>query len=157
MRRKMSRLTTLGRATAVAFVITLGISSTSAMAATTTTMKLTVAATGANVMAGKGSPTGSASGTFTTNLKKKTICYSIKEKSVSGIQAVHIHKGASGVEGNVVITLDAKKFNKPGSACVKSTTAVLGDIGMNPDKYYFNVHTKKFPNGAVRGQLAMNM
>jgi hypothetical protein len=24
----------------------------------------------------------------------------------------------------------------------------------NPHKYYFNVHTAAFPNGAVRGQLA---
>jgi len=32
---------------------------------------------------------------------------------------------------------------------------LLRDIKNNPDQYYVNVHTSDFPDGAVRGQLAV--
>ncbi len=149
----MSRLSTFGRTTAIASVITTAFALSPAVAATSYPVTLKVTATGANVMAGKGSPTGSGSATFTINLAKGTICYSIKSKALKDINGVHIHSGASGVDGPVAVALDAKNFNKPGVACVKETAAVLGAIASNPGLYYFNIHTKKFPAGAVRGQL----
>ena len=151
----MSRFLTLGRAAAVAAVIATAFVSTPAFAATSNLVKLTATATGANVMAGKGSPTGSGSATFTINEAKGTICYSINSKDLSAITGVHIHKGAAGVDGPVVVAMNAKEFNKNGSysACVKESPTLLGDISMNPSMYYFNIHTKTFPAGAVRGQL----
>jgi hypothetical protein len=59
-----------------------------------------------------------------------------------------------GVDGADVVPLLPAKFNKKVATCVKSTPALLGMIATTPANYYFNVHTKKYPDGAVRGQLA---
>ena len=73
--------------------------------------------------------------------------------------AGHIHRGAPGVAGPVVFP-----FEKPGPIDINvgdvqwlgtakaGKTAIAGLIA-SPTKYYVNVHTKKFPGGAVRGQL----
>ena len=44
----------------------------------------------------------------------------------------------------------------PGAAsgCTPVDSALAQAILKNPHKYYANVHTTAFPNGAVRGQLA---
>ncbi len=149
----MSRLSTFSRTAAAAAVITMAFASTPAIAARSYPVKLKAVATGANVLAGKGSPTGSGSAAFIIDVSKGTICYSIKSKALAAINGVHIHAGAAGVDGPVVVALNAKQFNKPGNTCVKAASAVLGDITTNPGKYYFNIHTNKFPAGAVRGQL----
>ncbi|MDX6687646.1 MAG: hypothetical protein QOF86_3774, partial [Baekduia sp.] len=41
------------------------------------------------------------------------------------------------------------------AACVPIKTAVASAIRKNPSKYYTNVHTQKYPNGIMRGQLSM--
>ena len=68
----------------------------------------------------------------------------------------HIHKGAKGKSGAVYVTLFAKatplKSGKV-SGCVTPTAAQLKAIAAKPGAYYANVHTKKYPAGAMRGQL----
>jgi hypothetical protein len=118
------------------------------------TVKLTASANGANVTGGKGVATGSASAVFTINTSKETICYNLKEQGLVGVNYSHIHKGATGIDGAVVVDLNAKKFNVVGNTCTTVGKAILGDIALNPSQYYFNVHTAAFPNGAVRGQLS---
>lgn len=149
----MSRFTTFSRVAAAAVVLTTVFASTPAFAASSYPVKLKATATGAHIMGGLGSPKGSGLATFTINESKGTICYSIKFKALAGVNGVHIHKGAAGVDGPVVVAMNVKRFNKKGNVCVKESPAVLGEIAMNPGMYYFNIHTKKFPAGAVRGQL----
>ena len=127
---------------------------TTANAATVT--KLTVSANGANESA-NGAMKGTATGTFTVNESKNTLCSNIKVKGLAGIAAAHIHKGAAGVDGAVVATLNIAKFNHAGTSCVKVAHAIAADIAMNPSGYYFNVHTKLIPGGAIRGQLKVKM
>jgi hypothetical protein len=38
--------------------------------------------------------------------------------------------------------------------CVAAKADVLDAITQNPSGYYVSVHTKKYPKGAIRGQLA---
>jgi hypothetical protein len=151
----MSRFSKLARVAAVAVVVTTALASTPAIAAISYPVQLKVAATGSMETASKGSLIGSGSGTFTVNKSKKLFCYNIKSRGLTGINGSHIHKGAAGVDGVVVIVLNKKKINKVGSTCVKSSASVLADISMNPSNYYFNIHTAKFPAGAVRGQLVI--
>ena len=115
--------------------------------------KLAVSATGANESANSGAMSGSASGTFILNSAKGTICATVKVKGLAGVVAAHIHKGGKGVDGGVAVPISTAKFNSAGQTCVKVAAAVLSDIEMNPSMYYFNVHTKTYSNGAVRGQL----
>ena len=62
----------------------------------------------------------------------------------------HIHSGAAGVNGPIVVP-----FNNNLHTCVVSDATTVGNIVANPSAFYFNVHNATFPGGAVRGQLAL--
>jgi hypothetical protein len=100
----------------------------------------------------KGSPTGS--GTFRYQLLpgKGMLCFSLTWSKIDTPIASHIHKAPKGKEGNVVIPLFAKA-PVGHSGCSKVSKTLLTAIGKKPSNYYVNVHTKKYPNGAIRGQL----
>jgi len=68
--------------------------------------------------------------------------------------AQHIHQGAAGVNGPIVINFPGVWV---GNTLVGSTTASAATISAiiaNPSGFYVNVHTTDCPGGAVRGQLA---
>ncbi len=116
--------------------------------------KLTVTANGANERPNLGSKTGTSAGSFIINTVKNTFCYSnVRTKGLKNVIGAHVHLGASGIDGSIFVWIDINKINKPGLACVKVDHLVLLDIAKYPSDYYFNVHTKTFPGGAVRGQL----
>lgn len=133
-----------------------------AQAATkSSTVTLNASATGMDVtMASNskmgGAKTGSATAKFVVDTKKNTVCYSVTTKGLTGIVEAHIHAGAMGVDGSDVVPLLPAKFNLKAATCVKVTNKLASDIAMNPAMYYVNVHTKAFPDGAVRGQLMMS-
>ena len=72
----------------------------------------------------------------------------------------HIHKGAVGVAGGVVVPLfvppapatSARHIKQRGQATPMAGTTGA-DLCQNPSAYYVNYHTTVFPNGAIRGQL----
>lgn len=133
-------------------IATLGIAPVASAAPAVT--KLIVSANGANERPNQGAKSGSASGTFTLNTTKSTICFlNMKKRGLSKITGAHIHLGASGIDGSIFASFDVSRFNKSGSVCLKVDRLVLLDIVKYPADYYFNVHTKDFPAGAVRGQL----
>ena len=70
--------------------------------------------------------------------------------------AGHIHVGAAGVNGPVVVTLftgstDRKLIFQAARVQTDATTAAA--ICANPAGYYVNYHTTQFPGGAIRGQF----
>ena len=77
--------------------------------------------------------------------------------------AAHIHPGAAGVNGNVLVPVTGLSAGAPilmpdGTATLNFTGITLSQdsatqIVANPAGYYFNVHTPSNPGGAVRGQL----
>jgi hypothetical protein len=130
-----------------------GIANAAVINGPTTLVRLTATALGSNETGGLGVKTGSASAVFTLNVVKGTICYNLKDRGLVAVKYSHIHKGASGADGAVVVNLNAKNFNAVGNTCTSAKKTLLRDIVRNPSMYYFNVHTAAFPNGAVRGQL----
>jgi hypothetical protein len=65
--------------------------------------------------------------------------------------AMHIHAGAKGVAGPIVVDLTPILG---GQRCVDvADGSLLQDISDNPASYYVNIHNAAYPNGAVRGQL----
>lgn len=90
--------------------------------------------------------------TVTVDASSGEVCAKVTS-TVKGAAAMHIHKGASGANGAVVVTLDVKSING-GSICAKGTAAVAGAIAADPAGYYVNIHTPAAPGGALRGQLA---
>ena len=104
---------------------------------------------------GGGDPDGF--GAFSAVIAGRTLCYGIQ---VNGVQpaAAHIHAGKAGTEGPVVVPLETPRVRSGKTAvtggCATVKRELVRAIKKNPGRYYVNVHTEKFPGGAVRGQLA---
>jgi len=81
------------------------------------------------------------------------VCYSLKVNAIAQATAAHIHRGAAGVNGAVVITLETPDQNGTSEACQDVDPALAAEITANPQGFYVNVHNDEFPGGAVRGQL----
>jgi hypothetical protein len=94
-----------------------------------------------------------AKATITISTKTNKVCTLVVTKGLVGITAAHIHTGKVGTTGPVAVPLLISEFNKGKESCVVAPPAILKDILARPAGYYFNVHTTKYPAGAVRAQL----
>ena len=117
---------------------------------TTVSATLTGKAVPTKSSPGKGSPTGSGRITIKLDPNAGTACWTITVKNLDKTLSAHVHKGKAGQSGPVTIPLGAV-FVKKG--CVSLGAAVLLAVAKSPKLYYVDVHTKKFVNGAIRGQL----
>ena len=61
--------------------------------------------------------------------------------------AMHIHEGEAGQAGDPVVDLPLH------GGCVEADPSLIEDIADDPAAYYVNVHTEKYPDGAIRAQL----
>jgi hypothetical protein len=99
----------------------------------------------------KGAPA-AAGGTFSGTLSGTTFRWKLSFQGLSGkVTAVHIHTGAKGKAGGVLIALCGAGCQSPvsGAALVSSTVA----NALKSGRTYVNVHTAKNPNGEIRGQI----
>jgi len=79
------------------------------------------------------------------------VCWEFTLAKIDGKpNQAHIHKGKSGVSGNVVVPLGA---NYKRQGCTKAAPSLVKSIAAHPGAYYVNVHNAKHPLGAMRGQL----
>jgi hypothetical protein len=103
----------------------------------------------------KGDPDGRGSATILIPSSTK-VCYAILVSGIGKPNAAHIHKGARGVAGDIVVPLTPPKSGNPGSVsgCATAPAAVLSAIAARPSAYYVNVHNGTYPGGAIRGQLS---
>ncbi len=83
------------------------------------------------------------------------VCFALLVNNVKKPNAAHIHRGARGVAGPIVVGLRPPASGNGGSAsgCVTAPAAVISEIASKPGSFYVNVHTADFPGGAIRGQL----
>lgn len=110
---------------------------------------------GAAEVPAPGDPDGSGTADIHIHLATREVCWNITVTNIAAATASHIHTGAAGVSGGVVVGLDTDGFSGSSSGCVIADAAVdLQAIVNNPAGFYANVHTADFPGGAVRGQLA---
>jgi hypothetical protein len=92
---------------------------------------------------------GSGSGSFRV-AEDGTITGSVTTKDVAGTMA-HIHRGAKGVNGPVIVPLEKKGDTYSVPAGRKLTPAQMNDL--KAGNLYVNVHTAKNKGGEVRGQI----
>lgn len=95
------------------------------------------------------------------------ICFDVKINDTATPNRGHIHAGATGVNGPIVVTFFELR---PGDAlstdprhdeiergrlqdCVSAAPTLLADIVAHPENYYVNVHNSRFPGGALRCQI----
>ncbi|HLZ56492.1 MAG TPA: CHRD domain-containing protein [Ktedonosporobacter sp.] len=106
---------------------------------------------GANELAG-GDTHAFGTAALRLNPGQGTVCFDVDVFHLSApVTAAHIHQGAKGVNGPVVVN-----FNFPVNGldnCVTADKTLIQAIINNPAGYYTNVHTTAFPGGAIRGQL----
>ena len=96
-------------------------------------------------------------GSFSLTFDGGKICFGLTVANIGKPLAAHIHKGGPKVSGDIVV--DLKNYpagGNPGasSGCVSARRALRRAIQRHPGRYYVNVHTKAYPAGAIRGQLA---
>ena len=93
-------------------------------------------------------------GRFTATINGTKLSWHLSFSHLTGkAVAAHIHVGAKGKSGNVLIPL-----------CAPCTKAAMGTVKLNAMELrdlkkaatYVNVHTAKYPNGEIRGQLAVH-
>lgn len=102
-----------------------------------------------------GDPDGGGTATITIDTDTQEVCWEITTSNIEDATASHIHEGAAGVNGGVVVGLDTDGFSGSTSGCITASDAAgLQAIIDNPSDYYVNVHTADYAPGAIRGQLA---
>jgi hypothetical protein len=110
-------------------------------------------------------------GVARVNLKMHTgeVCFDLRWWRIGTPNRAHIHVGAAGVNGGIVVGLfDLVAPPAPPTDplfdqlekgqihdCVPVAAEVLEAIAANPAGYYVNVHNNRFPGGAIRGQLEL--
>jgi len=103
---------------------------------------------GANeVPSGSGDPDGSGTALLTIDSVALTISWNISVSNLDTVILDHIHSGAAGVNGSVIIDFSGALVGGPIS------DADVAAVVANPVNFYVNVHTNTFQNGAIRGQV----
>ena len=104
---------------------------------------------------GPGDEDGQASGTLSIDDATNLISWSFTYSNIATPAAMHIHTGAAGEGGGVLIPLNVEMGGEPGTL-VGSTTGDAADVMAilaSPSDYYVNIHNADFRPGAIRGQL----
>jgi hypothetical protein len=93
------------------------------------------------------------------------VCFTVSFDRGGTPNRGHIHQGAAGVNGSIVVTFfelaavpadprhDQLERRQRLSDCVDADPVVLQAILDNPSGYYVNLHNARLPGGFVRGQL----
>jgi CHRD domain-containing protein len=94
-------------------------------------------------------------GSFSAVIDGRELCYGLAVRDIQDPVAAHIHRGGRDTNGPIVVPLTAPDSGNPGvsSDCTRLRRSLVRAIRRNPGRYYVNVHTGDFPDGAVRGQL----
>ena len=104
---------------------------------------------------GPGDEDGQASGTLSIDDTTNLISWSFTYSNIANPAAMHIHTGAAGEGGGVLVPLNVEMDGEAGSL-VGSTTGDAANVMAilaSPSGYYVNIHNGDFRSGAIRGQL----
>ena len=120
------------------------------------TVEVTAKLDGKNEVPGPGSQKGKGDISVFLKAKKEKVCFNLEVSKLDTITAGHIHKGTEDVAGPVKVTLIDSQIQGTGAyeGCVtKVKSKLIKKIAAAPEKFYVNVHTLDYPDGAIRGQL----
>ena len=134
--------------------IVAGLLTTSVTAASARPVHLFAVLLGGNeIGGGDGNGNGTATVIFDDDTNK--MCFGILVENLGNPIAAHIHEADAGVNGEIVVPLVAPSDGNPGSSsgCLRVGAILAERIARNPSHFYVNVHTTRFPDGAIRGQL----
>jgi hypothetical protein len=147
--------TRFGTSLVLAFV--LGLIASLALSGVVAAAETTLTATLAGVTEGEnpGNPDGSGAATITLDPDTGEACWDLSSEDIGPVLQSHIHVGAAGASGDVLIPLDVDGFDGTSEGCTSDVAAAdIQAVIDDPAGYYVNLHTEDFPAGAIRGQLA---
>jgi hypothetical protein len=96
--------------------------------------------------------TGTGLAVLTLDASKTHLTYDLAVSGLTDITASHIHRGATGVAGPIVIPITAGPFSYA-TATVAVTPDEVDDLLSG--NMYVNVHTAANPGGEIRGQIGL--
>lgn len=115
---------------------------------------LTATLTGDAEVPGPGDDDGTGTARVTLNPGQRQVCWEIEVENIAPATRAHIHQGAAGVAGGIVVSFFEPDTSGMLSGCTEDVDRdLIKDIIQNPENYYVNVHNAEFLAGAIRGQL----
>ena len=107
--------------------------------------------------AGGGDPDGSAHGTLSIDSETGRIVWGLYYEGIGAPTAMHIHRGAGGESGGVIVPLNVESKLGDGAltGTVTADMAAVQEILAAPEAFYLNIHTGDFRGGALRAQLGV--
>ncbi len=101
-----------------------------------------------------GDPVGTGTATIRLRAGQGQVCFTFDVQNITlPSVGAHIHRGAAGTSGPIVVGLVAPGAAGTSGGCVAASRANVAAILAGPAGYYANVHTTDFQAGAIRGQL----
>jgi len=92
---------------------------------------------------------------FSLNATRDTMCMSMTVSGLSGaVTGAHIHAGAAGTAGAVLVDLDGGLVGNSGTATITGANLIPALVSNYlRGLMYVNIHTAANPNGEIRGQI----
>jgi hypothetical protein len=102
----------------------------------------------------KGAGDKDGAGSFSAVIKDTALCYGLAVRDIEDPIAAHIHRGGPNKNGPIVVPLTPPKTGDPGNSsnCTTVNSRLIAQIRAHPGRFYVNVHTSDFKDGAIRGQ-----
>ncbi|MCA1675804.1 MAG: CHRD domain-containing protein, partial [Actinobacteria bacterium] len=99
---------------------------------------------------------GDGEGTAVLDAKpgKNELCLTLVVSGIAPVTSAHVHGGSVGARGPVVAAFtETQSTDGTPANCVTVSDELIKKIRKDPSRYYLDVHTSEFPNGALAGQL----
>jgi hypothetical protein len=104
---------------------------------------------------GAGDSDGAGQGTVTLDSETNQVSWDFSYSNIAEPTAMHIHEGAEGQSGGVVVPFTLEKDSEGNLVGLTNAPAeAVQAIIASPAGYYVNIHNSEFRGGAIRGQLA---
>ena len=114
---------------------------------------LAVTLTGTQEVPGPGDADGSGSAEIRVEPANSQLCWDLYARGIDPANAAHIHRGAEGVAGPVVVTLTTPDAAGHSQGCQAVDQVLARELATRAYGFYVNVHNAPHPAGAIRGQL----
>lgn len=101
-------------------------------------------------------PDGSGAATIRLRAGQGRVCFILTARDITlPATGAHIHRGTVEESGPVIVPLATPNAQGSSRGCVAASRTLVAQLLRNRAGFYVNVHSTDFPNGAIRGQLAL--
>jgi hypothetical protein len=117
--------------------------------------RLRATLTGAAEVPRAGDPDATGTATVNVDVTEGEVCYEVSVQNIDRPAGMHIHEGEAGKTGDIVVPFTTPTASDTTTTgCTNVDAPLLARLTANPGNFYVNVHTDRYPQGALRGQLS---